>query len=96
MRCAVVENSDETVINIIAQHEECINGSGFPLKLNEAKMDPLAIIVGTANALDRLITFEGVKLDQAVKALMVNSVGKYPLNQIQMLGDIMKSALPGH
>lgn len=87
---------DQTVINIIAQHEECINGSGFPLKLTEAKMDPLAIIVGTANALDRLITFEGVILDQAVKTLMVNSVGKYPLNQIQMLGDIMKSAIPAN
>lgn len=83
---------DQVVINIIAQHEECINGSGFPLKLSESKIDPLAIIVGTANALDRLITFEGVKIDQAVKTLMVNSVGKYPLVQIQMLGDILKTA----
>jgi HD-GYP domain-containing protein (c-di-GMP phosphodiesterase class II) len=81
---------DQTVINIIAQHEECINGSGFPLGLSESKIDPLAVIVGTANALDRLITFEGVKNADAVKTLMVNSVGKYPLTQIQMLGDIMK------
>lgn len=82
---------DQTVINIIAQHEECIDGSGFPAGLLESKIDPLAVIVGSANALDRLITFEGVKKTDAVKTLMLNSVGQYPLKHIQILGDIMKS-----
>lgn len=81
---------DQGVINIIAQHEECVDGSGFPLGLMENKLDPMAVIVGSSNALDRLITFEGVKKAEAVKTLMVKSVGQYPLKHIQILGDIMK------
>jgi putative nucleotidyltransferase with HDIG domain len=82
---------DQTVINIIAQHEEYIDGKGFPLGLPESKLDPLAVIVASANALDRLVTFEGIKRTDSVKHLMLHSVGKYPLNHIQFLGDIMKS-----
>lgn len=82
---------DKTVINIIAQHEEYIDGNGFPNGLNESKLDPLAVIVASANALDRLMTFEGVKRAESVKQLMLSSVGKYPLNHIQILGDIMKT-----
>jgi putative nucleotidyltransferase with HDIG domain len=82
---------DQTVINIIAQHEEYIDGRGFPLGLTESKLDPLAMILASANALDRLVTFEGIKRTDSVKHLMLNSVGKYPLNHIQLLGDIMKS-----
>lgn len=85
---------DQTVINIIMQHEECVDGSGFPQGLKESKIDPLALIVGSANALDRLITFEKVKRNEAVKQLMLNSVGKYPLLHIQSLGDIMKTLTP--
>lgn len=81
---------DETVIRIITEHEEYIDGKGFPKGLTEAKMDPLAVIVASANALDRLMTFEGVKRSEAVKTLMLNCVGRYPLGHIQLLGDIMK------
>jgi HD-GYP domain-containing protein (c-di-GMP phosphodiesterase class II) len=82
---------DQTVINIIVQHEEYIDGSGFPNGLNEAKIDPLAMITASCNALDRLITFEGINKKDAVKKLMISSVGKYPLAHIQALGDIMNS-----
>jgi putative nucleotidyltransferase with HDIG domain len=80
---------DQAVINIIAQHEETSNGSG-PLGLREKDMDPLAVIVSSANAMDRLITFEGVAKTDAAKKLMIDHVGKHPLNHIQMLNDIMK------
>ncbi|PIS11546.1 MAG: hypothetical protein COT73_03395 [Bdellovibrio sp. CG10_big_fil_rev_8_21_14_0_10_47_8] len=80
---------DQTVMNIIAQHEEYIDGKGFPNGLIETKIDPLALIVASANALDRLITFEGVAKKEAVKTLMISAVGRYPLNHIQLLGDIM-------
>ncbi len=83
------EHFDAAVIRIIAQHEEYIDGTGFPNGLMEIKIDPLALIVASCNALDRLITFEGVKKKDAVKRLMISSVGKYPLAHIQALGNIM-------
>lgn len=84
---------DASVVNIISQHEEMINGMG-PKGFTEKKIDPLAVIVGSANAMDRLITFEGIPKDQAAKKLMIECVGNYPLQQIQLLSQIMKSTLP--
>ncbi len=80
---------DQSVINIIAQHEETSNGTG-PLGLREKDMDPLSVIVSTANAMDRLITFEGIPKQDAAKKLMLDHVGKHPLQHIQFLNEIMK------
>ncbi|MGZ3804857.1 MAG: HD-GYP domain-containing protein [Pseudobdellovibrionaceae bacterium] len=81
---------DRAVINIISQHEECIDGSGFPLGGRENQLDPLSILVGSANALDRLITFEKTPKAEAVRKLMIDQVGRHPLNHIQLLGEILK------
>ncbi|WP_374080173.1 HD-GYP domain-containing protein [Bdellovibrio bacteriovorus] len=80
---------DQAVINIISQHEETINGAG-PKGLREKDLDPLAIIVSSANAMDRLITFEGIPKAEAAKKMMIDHVGKHPLQHIQMLNDILK------
>lgn len=80
---------DQQVINIIAEHEEYIDGKGFPNGLHESKMDPLSVICASANALDRLITFEKVPKKEAVKKLLISAVGKHPLKHIQLLGEIM-------
>jgi putative nucleotidyltransferase with HDIG domain len=80
---------DALVIKIIMQHEERIDGSGFPLGLREKDLDPASIIVGLSNSLDRLITFEGVNKANAYKELMINKVGKYPLGHIKVLGELM-------
>lgn len=80
---------DPSVINIILQHEEYIDGRGFPNGLNEMKCDPLSVIVGSTNALDRLISFENVPKREAAKKLMMTQVGRHPLKHLQMLGDIM-------
>jgi putative nucleotidyltransferase with HDIG domain len=82
---------DTTVINIIVQHEEFVDGKGFPNGIPESKLDPLSVIVSSCNALDRLVTFEKVAKKEAVRKLMITGVGKYPLNHIQLLGDIMTS-----
>ncbi len=82
---------DQTVLNIIAQHEEYVDGKGFPSGLIESKMDPMAVVVASCNALDRLMTFEGVPKKEAVRRLLISGVGKYPLNHIQSLGDVMNS-----
>lgn len=83
---------DQAVINIIMQHEECINGGGYPQKLLEKQIDPLALICGTANALDRLITFEGIPKKDGIKNLTINSVGKYPLNYLTLLKEVAAKA----
>lgn len=80
---------DPSVLRIIAEHEEYIDGKGYPAGLNESKMDPLSVIVSPCNMVDRLITFEGVPRKEAVRRLMITAVGRYPLNYIQGLGDIM-------
>lgn len=80
---------DQAVINIIGQHEETINGAG-PRGMREKEMDPLAVLVSSANAIDRLITFEGVPKGDAAKKMMLDYVGKYPLQHIQLLNEILK------
>lgn len=80
---------DQTVINIISQHEETINGLG-PLKLFEKDQDPLAVLVSSANAIDRLITFENVPKHDAAKKMMIEQVGNHPLQHIQHLNEILK------
>lgn len=81
---------DPTVLNIIAEHEETVNGSG-PRGLHEKDLDPLSVLVSSANAMDRLITFEGIPKAEAAKKLMIDHVGKHPLNHIQILNEIVRS-----
>jgi HD-GYP domain-containing protein (c-di-GMP phosphodiesterase class II) len=76
---------DPQVLAIVLQHEEFINGNGFPQGLMEKKINPFAIIVGVANAYDRLVSFEGVAKNAAAKKLMIDKVGKYPLTHLQKL-----------
>jgi hypothetical protein len=82
---------DSQVLKIIHEHEECINGSGFPKKLIESQLDPLSVIVASCNAMDRLITFEGVSKTDAPKKLMVEHVGKHPLEHIRLIAEIIKA-----
>jgi HD-GYP domain-containing protein (c-di-GMP phosphodiesterase class II) len=86
---------DRPVINIIMQHEEWVNGGGFPAGLTENKMDPLSVIVAPCNALDRSITFESVPRQEAVKNLIINCVGRYPLKYLQLLGEILQNMKVG-
>ncbi len=82
---------DPQVLKIINEHEECIDGSGFPKKLRENQLDPLSIIVSSCNAMDRLLTFEGISKTEAPKKLMVEHVGKHPLEHIRLIAEIIKS-----
>lgn len=80
---------DLAVTNIIHQHEEKCDGSG-PLGYLEKQIDPLALVTGAANAVDRSMTYEGLARDQIIKKLMLEEVGKYPLKYIQTLNEILK------
>lgn len=92
-RLSEKKHIDSQVIKIISQHEEYIDGSGFPVGLKESQMDGLAIVASTANALDRLMTFEGVPKKDAVKTLTIKHVGCHPLEHIQILGDLINQIL---
>lgn len=81
---------DLTVLNIILQHEETSNGKG-PMGLIEKNQDPLATIVSSANAMDRLLTFESIPRSEVTKKMMIEQVGAHPLSHIQHLSEIIKS-----
>lgn len=81
---------DQLVMNVITQHEEHMDGSGFPKKLKEDEMDPLVVIAATANAYDRLVSFEGLSPKDALKTLLINKMGLFPLSLLQTLQDILK------
>ncbi len=82
---------DSQVLRIINEHEEHLDSTGFPDGLHENKLDPLSIITATCNAMDRLITFEGVSKTEAPKKLIMEHVGEHPLDQIKLLSEIIKS-----
>ena len=83
---------DQSVLNIMNQHEEKIDGSG-PLKMSENKQDPLATIVASANVVDRLIAFEKMSRSEAAKNLILNYLGQHPLQHLQILSEMIKLPL---
>jgi len=84
---------DSLVIKIIMQHEETIDGKGFPQGLMENQIDPMVLLVACANYVDRLVTFEGVSRSDAAKELMMKGVGRYPLEHLKALNQILKTHL---
>lgn len=81
---------DQIVLNVITQHEEVMDGSGFPKGLREREMDPLILIAGLANTYDRLVTFERLAPKDALKKLLIDNLGLYPLDHIKALQRILK------
>lgn len=94
-RLAETRHMDSQVVKIIAQHEEFVDGKGFPVGLNKSQLDPLSTFVSCANAMDRLVTFEGFPRREAVKKLMIEKVGSFELLHLQALGDIVNQLPDG-
>lgn len=84
-----LRHMDTQVIKIISQHEEYMDGNGFPNGLKESQMEPMSIYVAAANALDRLVSFEGVPRTEAGKKFMMQSMGRYPLDVMQSLVELI-------
>ncbi len=82
---------DQIALNIILQHEETIDGSGFPSGLREKDTDALVLLASTANSYDRLVTFEGYKPKDALKSLLIDKVGLHPLKTLQALQEVLKA-----
>lgn len=81
---------DQIVVNIVLQHEEYSNGTGFPKGTLEKDMDPLVMVAATANAYDRMVSFEKATPKEAIKKMFIDKMGLYPLNFIQSLQKVLK------
>lgn len=86
-----VGHMDILVKQIILQHEEHADGTGFPKGLKEDDMDPSVLLVGASNAYDRLVSFEGQAPKDALKALLIDKMGAYQLSLLQQLQAMLKS-----
>lgn len=81
---------DGLVLNIVLQHEENLNGTGFPKGLTKDQMDPLVMVAATANAYDRMVSFDKMEPKEAIKNLFIEKLGLYPLNHLQTLQKLLK------
>lgn len=81
---------DPIVAKIIAEHEEYIDGTGFPNKLYEKDIDPISQIAGTANGYDRIVSFYGQEPKAALKTLLIDNLGLYSLENLQALQAVLK------
>ena len=88
-RLATLSHFDKTILNIISEHEEYIDGKGFPQGLKESQLDPLSVIVGSANAMDRRLSFEGIPKKDVAKQIMITAMGQRPLQHLQLLSEII-------
>ncbi len=82
---------DQLVLKIIRLHHEHIDGSGFPDQLKEKDLHPLVLVAAVSDAYDRMISFENVSPKEAIKKLLIDKVGLYPLTMIQGLSGLLKS-----
>lgn len=82
---------DPVVVSIIVQHEELVDGSGYPAKLPEKLQDPLSVIVSTANDFDRY-SLSAAKPDmpksEIVKQFTMERIGLHPLEHFKILKSI--------
>jgi putative nucleotidyltransferase with HDIG domain len=83
---------DQLVMNVILQHEEACDGTGFPKGLLEKDIDPLVLYASVANAYDRLVSFNKMSPKDAMKDLLIDKMGLLPLPLLQVLQNILKNA----
>lgn len=85
------EHLNPWVRSVIVTHEEHIDGSGIPNGISEEEFDPILQCVGVANAFDRLYTLQKKTYDGALKQLLIDKMGAYPLPTLQKLQTVIKN-----
>lgn len=85
-----ISHFEEVVLQIIHEHEEFIDGSGFPKKLVERQISPYSLIASVANTYDRLVSSEGKSQTEALKFMIIDSMGLHPLDMMKALQDALK------
>ena len=89
-RLEKLKHIDKTVLSIVREHEELIDGTGFPNKLTEKDLHPMSLVVGLANSYDRYMSFRKMTPKDALKNLLVYKMGQYPLTMLQALQELLK------
>lgn len=89
-RLEKLKHVDKTVLSIVLEHEELIDGTGFPKKLVEKDLHPMSLVVGLANSYDRYLSFQKLSPKDALKNVLVYKMGQYPLTMLQALQELLK------
>ena len=81
---------DKQVMDIILEHEEIPNGTGFPRSLTQQKMDAVSVVVSLANCFDHYS--QKFKNDKATaqKEFTKDYLGKFDLKYIEIVGRFIK------
>jgi HD-GYP domain-containing protein (c-di-GMP phosphodiesterase class II) len=79
------QHFDPAVVSIIAEHEELIDGSGYPNRLKEAQLDPLSMIVSTANDFDCMMRHQKLSREDALKKFVRLRSQFHPQEHIKAL-----------
>ncbi len=88
-RVGAFAHFEKQVMNIITEHEEYVDGKGFPQGMKESQLDKLSIIVGSANVVDRKLTFEKIPRRDIGKNMMMACLGQRPLEHLQFLAEML-------
>jgi response regulator RpfG family c-di-GMP phosphodiesterase len=89
-----LKHVDNMTMEIVSQHEEIPNGSGFPLGLHGKEMLPLAVIVSLVNRFDHaLLDAEGKDLAETTRDFKVKTLGLYDLPLLEELERVVLSSL---
>jgi HD-GYP domain-containing protein (c-di-GMP phosphodiesterase class II) len=74
---------DQNVIEIVLQHEEFPNGSGFPRGLKGKEMNKLALVVSLVNRFELHTLRHPTDPKAALQSMMVNEMGRFELSQLE-------------
>jgi len=77
------------IVKYVLQHEEHINGTGYPEGLRGSQILPMTQFISLANIYDRYITFYKLTPREAMKRITVDKIGLFNLDQINNLKKLL-------
>ncbi len=77
------------IIALVKAHEETVSGDGYPERKKD--MNKLEQILALCNCYEKKVTAYKMSPIEAFKNLQINDVGRYPLELIKRLKDILES-----
>lgn len=83
--------ANHEIIKYVLQHEEYIDGSGYPQGLRGSQLDFFTQYISLANTYDRYITFYKLQPKEAMKKITIDKVGLFKLEQINNLKKLLHS-----
>lgn len=85
---------DNEVVDIVAQHHERMDGSGYPLALEASHISPGAQVVAVADSLDAMVSHRpyqrGKTMDQAIEELLSMGGSRYAEDAVRACVKILR------